>query len=79
MYMQKIFTQEDIISYLYGEASPELKNSIEVALDSDFNLLEEATMLNKLKGKLSKVRFRPSSVAIESILDYSRSGQVALA
>lgn len=71
----KKFTKEQIIQYLYGEASPILKMAIDKALLTDEDLEKELKSLKKvikttdvLKGQ----SVEPSKKTLDSIMDYAK-------
>ena len=73
--MIKIFTQNDLIKFLYHETSEEESREISNALKCDSEL---QAMFNDLKAsveQLDKASLEPSQSAILSILAYSRSVQ----
>ncbi len=72
--MQK-FTQEQIMQYLYGEASPILKLALEKAIKEDRELEKEIKALQHTKKKLDKLANRPVSPdqnSIDAILKYAK-------
>lgn len=77
--MIQIFTQNDIIRYIYKETSEEETHEIDNALLCDSNLLEMYLELNASKNKLDKILKSPSELVINSILNYSRSLDGAVA
>lgn len=67
-----LFTQEDLLLYLYKETSPEQTSAIASALTSDWNLVE---MLNYLKdsiGLLNEEIVAPRFETVLNILKYAR-------
>ncbi|MBN8837298.1 MAG: hypothetical protein J0I09_08575 [Sphingobacteriia bacterium] len=72
--MQK-FTQEQIMLYLYGEASPILKLAIDKALKEDIDLKKEVNMLKRSKKQLEELKGKtlsPSQKSIDAILKYAK-------
>jgi ElaB/YqjD/DUF883 family membrane-anchored ribosome-binding protein len=70
--MQK-FTQEQLMLYLYGEASPILSLAINKALKEDKELQKEITMLQRSKKQLNELKSmhqNPSDKTIERIMNY---------
>ena len=65
--MQK-FTQEQLMLYLYGEASPILSLAINKALKEDKELQRSKKQLNELK----KMHQNPSDKTIERIMNYAK-------
>jgi anti-sigma factor RsiW len=72
--MQK-FTQEQLMLYLYGEASPILSLAINKALKEDKELQKEIMMLQRSKkqlNELKKMHQNPSDKTIERIMNYAK-------
>ena len=70
----KKFNQEQLMLYLYGEASPLLKLAIDMALNEDPKLLKEVNMLKRTKKHLEVLKnsnVSPSVKSIEAILKYA--------
>ena len=65
-------TTEDLLLFIYGEATAEQTNIIKSALESDWKLQEEYKTLLAEIGQLDEIKFSPSTYAIESILEYSK-------
>jgi len=70
--MQKDFTQNDLLKYLYAETDIVNSFMIEQALNSNFELKEDFTVFNKSKELLDEVKLSPSKASIDLILAYSR-------
>ena len=73
--MIKVFTQNDLIKFLYHETSEEESREINKALKCDSELL---ALYNELKAtieQLDQTHLEPSSSTILNILNYSRSVQ----
>jgi hypothetical protein len=73
--MIKIFTQNDLIKFLYHETSEEESREISKALKCDSEL---EALYNELKvtiEQLDSARMEPSSSTVLNILNYSRSVQ----
>ena len=72
--MQK-FTQEQLMLFLYGEASPILKLAIDKALKEDANLKKELATLRRSKKQLEEMKGKPlspSQKSIDAILKYAK-------
>lgn len=65
-------TTEDLLLFIYGEATAEQTNIIKASLESDWKLQEEYKTLLAEIGQLEEINFSPSTKAIESILEYSK-------
>ncbi|HEU4575082.1 MAG TPA: hypothetical protein VFS36_08760 [Chitinophagaceae bacterium] len=66
------FTPEDLLLYLYKEASPEMDNAIEAALKKDWTLREKLNVLKTSRERLDKITEAPRTEVILSILNYAR-------
>lgn len=66
------FTPEDLLLYLYKEASPEMVNAIEAALKKDWTLREKLNVLKTSRERLDKITEAPRTEVILSILNYAR-------
>jgi hypothetical protein len=71
--MIKLFTQNDLIKFLYHETSVEETKEINKALMCDSELQAMYNELKSVMGKLDRDQAEPSSSAILNILAYSRS------
>ncbi len=71
--MIKTFTQEELIQYIYREASEQLHEQITLALCSDEELAEQCIELMQTMQKVDKVTSAPSARTVSSILEYSRN------
>jgi hypothetical protein len=72
--MQK-FTQEQLMLYLYGEASPILKLAIDKAAKEDKVLQKEINMLQRSKKQLENLKKfsdSPSQKSIDAILKHAK-------
>ena len=73
--MQK-FTQEQLMLYLYGEASPILKLAIDKAMKEDPELQKEIKMLQRTRKQLDELKKSeksPSQASIDAILKYAKN------
>ena len=73
--MIKLFTQNDLIKFLYHETSEEESREISNALKCDSELQALFNDLKETVEHLDKDAMEPSSSAVLSILAYSRSVQ----
>jgi anti-sigma factor RsiW len=73
--MIKVFTQTDLIRYLYHETTEEEKKEIDKALLRDDELKTLYAELRSVVKELDSSHAEPSSSTIHSILSYSRSPQ----
>jgi hypothetical protein len=73
--MQK-FSQEQLMQYLYGEASPILKLAIDTAMKEDVDLQKEIKTLQRTIKQLDKLEKQsPSQKSIDAILNYAKQTQ----
>jgi len=67
------FTLEELIQYLYGEASYEKCQEIERALQTDWSLQQKIVVLKESQQQLNAIKLQqPRKQAISAILDYAR-------
>lgn len=71
--MIKIFTQNDLIRYLYRETSEKETEEISHALISDPELSEQFNQLRSVTKELDNGLLQPSSSTILNILSHVRS------
>lgn len=71
--MIKIFTQDDLLRYLYKETSETENKEIANALLCDTDLLDLFKQLSAVKRDLNHAVKIPSQRVINNILEYSRS------
>lgn len=71
--MTFLFTQEDLIRYMYKETSPAKTRAIEKALETDFELNQRLNELTSLKETLNTQPLQsPRRKTIDNILEYAR-------
>jgi hypothetical protein len=69
------FSHQQLIQFLYGEASPILKLAIDKALLSDVELQEEIKTLKSTQNELKDIKYHtlsPSNKTIEAIMEYAK-------
>lgn len=71
--MIKIFTQTDLIRYIYHETTEEETKEIKKALERDPELQNLFADLSSMQKQLDHATLEPSSKAILDIISYSRS------
>ncbi|ULQ56155.1 hypothetical protein KJS94_16015 [Flavihumibacter rivuli] len=71
-----IFTQEDLLLYLYKETSPEQTAAIEAALKQDWSLREKLTILQESIKELEQPLQSPRMESILNVLAYARETTV---
>ena len=64
------FTPEDLVQYLYNEASPEKSTAIKAALQSDWSLREMYDVIVSAQKRLEAFELSPREEAINKILQY---------
>jgi hypothetical protein len=68
----QLFTQEDLLRYVYGETTPEITTAITEAIQNDWQLKEEYQQLMLVKSQLDTLRLSPSRRTIDAIMDYAQ-------
>ena len=71
--MIKVFTQTDLIRYLYQETTEEEKKEIEKALERDPELNSQFTELSAVMMELDFASLEPSEKTVQNILSHSRN------
>ncbi len=71
--MTKIFTQDDILRYVYQETTPQESEEIETALLYDKDLYLYFKEIRQTVQEVTRLEVEPSDRAIQNILNYSRS------
>ncbi len=73
--MQK-FSQDQLMQYLYGDASPILKLAINNAMKDNIDLQKEIKILQRTIKQLDKLENQsPSQKSIDAILNYAKQTQ----
>ena len=68
----QLFTQEDLLQYVYGETTPEIASAITEAIQNDWQLKEEYQQIMLVRSQLDTVRLSPSRKTIDAIMEYAR-------
>lgn len=72
-------TQDDLLKYLYKEASAETTQQIQQLLETDLDLQERFHLLKTVKGKLNQIKLiSPNSRSVDNILNYAERAVEAL-
>ena len=71
--MKQIFTQKDLIRFLYGETDPVESDLIKEALFQDFELQNTYLELKATKNELDSVSYEPAQTSVDIILKHSQS------
>jgi ElaB/YqjD/DUF883 family membrane-anchored ribosome-binding protein len=69
------FSQQQLMQFLYGEASPILKMAIDKALTSDTELQKEIKQLKRTQKQLDDLKKKPlspSKKVIDAIMEYAK-------
>jgi hypothetical protein len=66
-----IFTTEDLLQYLYNEASPKKSAAIQAALETDWSLRETYGLLVSGQKQLGEINLSPREDVLKNILDYA--------
>ncbi len=70
--MTLLFTQEELVQYLYNETSHERSAAIEAALQNDWTLREKLEVLQDSVQMLDKTLESPRTQTVLSIMNYAR-------
>ncbi len=69
------FTPEELVLYIYGEATQEKVQEIEKALQTDWSLQQKLDVLKESQHQLNALALhQPRKQAISAILNYAREG-----
>ncbi len=68
----RIFTQEDLVQYLYGETSPKKTASIKAALENDFSLREMFKVIVSVHERLNTLHVSPREQIVKKLLRYAK-------
>ena len=72
------FTPEDLLQYLYNEASPEQTAEIKAALETDWTLREKFEVITSAQSRLEALKMSPSQQTIDNILSYAEKAVAEL-
>lgn len=73
--MTQIFTQDDLIRYIYRETTEKENREIDKALICDSELRKQYKELITTKKQLDEARMEPSENCINGVLNYARGLQ----
>ena len=68
----RIFTQEDLVQYMYNETSPKKTASIKAALETDFSLREMFKVIVSAHERLNTVEYSPREQVVKKLLRYAK-------
>ena len=69
------FSPEDLLLYLYNEASTEQATAIEEALKKDWSLREKLAVMKTAMERLNNLTVSPRTEVVLSILKYAAAQQ----
>jgi len=69
--MIRVFIQDDLIRYLYGETNKQESQEIEALLLTDTSFQEEYRALKNIIKALDKVKAKPSQRTVEKIIAFA--------
>jgi hypothetical protein len=67
----RIFTTEDLLQYLYNEASSKKTAAIQAALETDWSLRESYGLLVSTQKQLGEINLSPREDVLKKIFDYA--------
>lgn len=70
--MSILFTPEELVQYLYNEASPQKAAAIKEALEQDWTLREKLELLRSAADSLDKATDSPRTEVVLRVLNYAR-------
>lgn len=71
--MKHTFTRNDLVAYVYGDATPAQAKATEAALAADPVLRHELAQLVAAQASLPRVRFSPRRRLVDAIRRYASS------
>ncbi len=74
--MNRTFTPEDLVQYLYKETTPEQNAAIEEAMQRDWTLLEKFEVIKKAHARLEKFKLSPRVETVLNVLKYGNKETV---
>ncbi|MBA3674414.1 MAG: hypothetical protein H0W75_05560 [Chitinophagaceae bacterium] len=66
------FTPEDLVQYQYNETSPQKKEAIKAALETDWHLKEMHDVIVSAQKRLEAFELRPREESVSKILRYGK-------
>ena len=75
--MNRIFTPEDLVQYLYKETTPEQNAAIEEALQNNWTLREKFEVIKKAHARLEKFKLSPRVETVLNVLKYGNKQTVS--
>ena len=72
-------TQDELLKYLYKEASAETTQKIQRLLETDMELQERFQLLKTSSGRLDQIKLiSPNNRSVDNILNYAERAVAAL-
>jgi hypothetical protein len=71
------FSPEDLLLFLYKEATPEMTTAIEAALKQDWTLREKLAVLKASQERLQTLIEAPRTESVLNILHYAAARETA--
>lgn len=68
-------TKEELLAYLYKEASEEKRTAILAALSKNWELAEELQQFQDIKTELETVTYSPSKNTLANIIEYAEKSK----
>jgi len=69
------FTPEDLLLYLYKDASPEQAAAIEEAIEKDWTVREKIAVMKTAMERLENLTVAPRTEAVLNVLKYAATGE----
>ena len=69
--MQQIYTEDDLIRYIYNEISQPERQRIEIAMEKEPSLRSAYSQMMEVINRMDSVKMNPSTSSIELILEHS--------
>jgi len=69
------FTPEDLLLYLYKDASPEQAAAIEEAIEKDWTVREKIAVMKTAMERLENLTVAPRTEAVLNVLKYATTGE----
>jgi hypothetical protein len=76
--MEKTFTQEDLIRFIYQETSHQESHQILAALHEDFELRESLKELMTVVGALDELKYEPRNTILQILNEEASSSSMEI-
>lgn len=67
------YTPEELLQYLYNEASPELTNAIEKEAETNWPLREKISVMKTAMERLNRITESPRTEVVLNVLRYAQT------